>query len=210
VFACLGRCSAVDAEWIDTIALRSPGVPDGKTGSFVAELAVDAVLAAVLPDGWSSYVGTQVRATWSASVWIDGTRRDQLVVNCFGALGVACSPSGVRTYYPSGGDPELTPLAVDDGTFALGPYDFIWGQPFTIDVRLQVTNVSLALVSLHDAGGAGGNAVPISGVRASATSGSDWLGVTLPEPADAADAAVAALALATVSKSARAGRRHGA
>lgn len=215
-----GACSVVDAEWIDTISFHSPDAQDGTPGSFTARLAVDGALAAFLPGGWSSYLGTQVRASWFASVWIDGTLRDTLLVNCFGALAVACSPSGVRNYYPPVGGSESTPIGVASGDFALGPYDFTWGQPFTIDVRLETTTVvnragnttgspaadaeltsaSLTLVSLHDAGGGGGDPVPVADATASAASGSGWLGVTLPEPAPGAQAAAAAFALGALRR----------
>lgn len=214
-----GACSAVDAQWIDTIALRSPEAADGTTGSFAARLTADGALAAFLPEGWSSYLGTQVRASWSASVWIDGTVRDTLLVNCFGALGMPCAPSGVRTHYPAGGGFETTPVGVAFGEFPIGPYDFTWGQPFTIDVRLQtttavnrasnttgspaadaeLTSASLSVSTLHDAGGGGGDPVAVAGATASAASGSAWLGVALPEPAAGAGAAAAALVLTALS-----------
>jgi hypothetical protein len=215
-----GACSAVTTEWIDTLVLRSPDAPDGTTGSFTVELAVDGALDAFLPTGWTSYLGTQVRSSWSTSVWVDGAVRDVLTVSCFGALDLACSPFGVRNYYPPGGGYESTPLAAAFGSFSLGPYDFTWGQPFTIDVLIgtstavnrtsnttgnpnasaDVTSASLTLLSLYDASAGGGNPLPVVNARASAASGSAWLGVTLPEATPGAGAAVAALMLAALAR----------
>jgi len=151
---------------------------------FAARLTVDGALAAFLPEGWSSYLGTQVRASWSASVWIDGTVRDTLLVNCFGALGMACA---VRRPHPlpRGGAANLTGSPAADA---------------------ELTGASLRLVALHDAGGGGGDLVAVAGATASAASGSAWL--ALPEPETGAEAAAAALVLAALS-TARPVRRRG-
>jgi hypothetical protein len=158
-------------------------------------------------------------------VWIDDVVRDTLVMNCFGTLAGACTPAGVRNYYPPGGGYVSTPVPVAFGTFALGPYDFTWGQPFKIDVLISAnTAVSragnttgspaasaelgaamLALTDLYGASAGGG--IPLDGATAtaSAASGSAWLGVALPEPASDAAGALAAAALAA----ARTRRRRG-
>jgi hypothetical protein len=208
-----GACTAVDAQWIDRIAFRSDEAADGTHGSFTARLTIDGTLAAVLPPDWN-YFDTQVRSSWLVTVWIDDALRDRLVVNCYGVVEMACSPSGVRSYFPPGGGQTNTPIAGGSGELELGPYDFTWGEPFTIDVRLQATtvvnrasnatgspeaeaelaNVTMRLVSLYDAGGGAGNPVAIA--RAAALSLRPWLGVPLPEPASGASVAAAALALA--------------
>ncbi|MEB2346187.1 MAG: hypothetical protein OZ948_15785 [Deltaproteobacteria bacterium] len=215
-----GACTALRGEWADTLTLHSPDATDGTTGSFTVELDVAGSLAAFLPEGWSSYAGTTVRSTWGATVWVDGALRDTLVINCYGALGLACTPSGVRNYYPPAGGYEVIPQPSGFGSFELGPYDFTWGQPFAIDVLItantavnrqsnttgdpsagtDLTSATLAVLALYDASAGGGNPVLVDTANATAASGSGWFGVPVPEATVGAQMVASVLALAAIRR----------
>ena len=228
-FCAPAPCSAFKGSWSDTLTLTDPNVANGSTGSFAPQLVVSGSLDAFVPTGWASYLGTFVNASWGASVFVDGQVRDVLAVNCTGGAGMPCSFSTARNYYPPGGGFQASPLPSPFGTFVLGPYDFIWGQPFDIEVRLgggtsvnrgiNQTGMPSALSALpnamhwgglagvfYEGSGAGGE-VPLGELTVSSASGVDWF--PAPEPNGAAAALAALLALAILKPPAlraRAGR----
>lgn len=219
-------CASSSAIWSDTATLRATGVADGMPGSLTARILRLGNLAAEVPADWVSYVGTLVQSDYGILVFVNGVLRDRVAPICVATPNDVCTRIGLtRSYYPEGSmTAETTPIGFDD-PIPLGPYDFTFGQPFQLEVRVsahtivnkggnatgtpQARSVVFAswggLVEVHDAAGLGGNSIPLADVSASLASGRDW--VRAPEPDPFGGAAAAAAALGARAVRARRARR---
>jgi hypothetical protein len=213
-FCLVPHCSEAEAFWSDRLVFRAPGhAANGTPGSFTATLAISGALAANLSSSWSFVT---VASQYQATVEIDGDLLEQIGANCIDPPGgLSCFPAVVHVLYDPLTDKTCDQPPCDPFTnFALGPYDFTWGQPFTVEVRVradaildaaaQTSGTSSANANLDNtvvfvgvnalyAGpdGAGGQ-VPLGAATVSPASGVDWIQtVPVPEPAGWLAAAVA-------------------
>lgn len=207
-------CGLSRGQWLDAITITAPGIANGTTGSFRATLVVDAALEAYVPPGWY-FPSATVYGGYGVFVSIDGVLRDRITPSCYAAITPPCTTASTsRIHYPTGyptTPQQVTPLGGLSGTFDIGPYDFVFGQPFELDVQATV-NTSLArginefgdpytngvlslewggVVEVHDAAGLGGNGIAPSVVQIATASGVDW--VRAPEPGGLTPAALVAL-----------------
>jgi hypothetical protein len=213
-FCLVPHCSAAEVWWADRLVLSAPGVvANGQTGSFTATLSITGELAATLSSSWDFVT---VASEYVASVEIDGALWEQIGANCIDTPFTSCFPVVVQAHY---GDPPVSKTpTVPFGSFALGPYDFTWGEPFDVEVRVrgdailqaegQTSGTSSASADLGNTvvfvgvdalfagpGGTGGQ-VPLGAATVWPASGVDWLEtVPVPEPGGSA-AGAGALALA--------------
>jgi hypothetical protein len=217
-----GPCGSALGRWIDTVTVEASGVPNGTRGSLTARVALVAQLEAEVSPGWM-FQGTTVMSQLTFAVVIDAEQRDRIVGSCFAGLNQEAGPppctlSGLNQFYYPEDYPTtpqvVTPFSDPSGTFELGPWDFTFGTPFTIEV-ISVAGTSLlnggnasgtpavssaldvaweGLVRLNDAPGLSGTDQPLEAVTAAAASGVAWLGVAVPEPAHPAATALGVLA----------------
>ncbi|MCI0636777.1 MAG: hypothetical protein L0206_23100, partial [Actinobacteria bacterium] len=219
------HCSDAEAWWADRLVFRAPGhVANGSPGSFTATLRIMGDLHATLSNGWSFVT---VASVYQASVEIDHALWEQIGANCIDVPGpMNCFPVTLQVYY---GNPPASTMHPDPfGSFAVGPYDFTWGETFDVEVRVrgdalldsaaQNSGTSSADADLRNgvvfvgvdalfagAGGTGGQ-VPLGSATVSVASGVDWLKtVPVPEPRGSATSAGA---LALVAGLARVRRRR--
>jgi hypothetical protein len=205
-------CGSAGGRWADRVTLHAPGlVADGTPGSFTARFATAGQLAATIPS-WT--FPSIVIASYGFGVTIDGTQRERLFASCIAVAGGPCSLAKNLTLYPSAGGNVAKPLPAAFGTFQLGPYDFVWGQPFDLEVLVAantsanrqvnhtgfpsaLSDVSAATwlggLVLYPAPAGAGEFVALRRSMATVASGAAWFG--LPEPEDAASSALLALAL---------------
>jgi hypothetical protein len=216
-FCLAPHCSDAEAFWSDRLVFSSPGVPNGTPGSFTAQITISGALAATLASTWSF---VSVASLYDAQVEIDGVLWERIAASCSAIpiAGFDCIPVPLRLYL--GNPPDSTPPPAPFGTFPLGPYDFVWGEPFEFEMRLR-TEAVLDLVSfpqpsgvssaaadlsnrlvfdgvlqLFDGPGGTGQAVPLGSALVSPASGVDWLEtVPVPEPRGGLQLVLALLAV---------------
>lgn len=204
-FCIAPHCSEAEAFWSDRLVFRAPGhAANGTTGSFTATLAISGDLDANRSNGWSVVT---VASQYEATVEIDGDLLEQIGANCIDPGVTNCFPAVVHVLYDPLTNKTCNQPPCDPFTgFDLGPYDFTWGEPFTVEVRVradalldaaaQTTGTSSASANLANtivfvgvdalfagADGTGGQ-VPLGAATVSLESGVDWIQtVPVPEPA---------------------------
>jgi hypothetical protein len=198
-------CSEAETWWADRLVFAAPGVvPTGTPGSFTARITISpsGQLAASKPSD-VAWTFVTVEADYQAAVSVDGILLETVAASCIAIPGMSCIPVPLQVYF--GDPPQQKDPPGPFGTFDLGPYDFTWGQPFVFEVRLlahtsmnsedqtsgqasasadlEDTLVWSGVLSLFDAPGGGGSAVPLGAALVSPASGVGWLGnVAVPEP----------------------------
>jgi hypothetical protein len=225
-FCLAPHCSHAEAFWSDRLLLSAPGlVANGTPGSFTAQVMISGALAATIASSWQP---VSVGALYDAQVEVDGVLWERITSNCMAIPipGFDCIPASLQVYF--GDPPSSTPPPAPFGTFLLGPYDFVWGEPFDFELRLraealvdlvsapQPSGVSSAdadlgnslvfdgVLQLFDGPGGTGSGVPLGAALVSPASGVDWLKtVPLPEPPRGLQLALAVLATAALTR-----RRH--
>ena len=207
-----GPCGSSRGQWIDLVTITASGVPDGTIGSFTAQLVVDGAFDAVVPLGWN-FQGASVFGDYTAEVWVEGERRDQIAVSCFAVPSLPCllPPVFNRIHYPEDyptSPQQRIPLSGPFGSFDVGPYDFVFGAPFSLEVDgfaetslsrginasgtpTVTTDLALTwdgLVRVNGAAGLGGDDLPPGSVQVATASGVDWVAAPVPEPTTGAGA----------------------
>lgn len=194
------HCSDAEGWWADRLVFTAPGVvANGTDGSFTAQLTISGQLDSTISSSWSFVT---VASEYVAIVELDGVLLEQIGANCIAIPGMSCFPVTLQIYYPG---PVTTTPPSPFGTFTLGPYDFTYGQPFDIEVRLrtdalldatlQTTGVSsasadlgstlvwAAVLEMFDGPGGTGTSIPLGSALVFPASGADWLQtVAVPEP----------------------------
>jgi hypothetical protein len=223
-FCPLPHCSEAEAFWSDRLVFRAPGhAANGSPGSFTATLAISGDLDA--NNGWGF---VNVSSHYQANVEIDGDLYEEIFAHCIDPpAGLSCVPVVIQTLYDPLIDKTCNQPPCDPFTsFELGPYDFTWGEPLDVAVRVsagafldaatQTTGTSSASADLGNtvvfvgvdalfagADGTGGQ-VPLGAATVSLASGVDWTQtVPVPEPGGSlagAGALALAAALATVRR----------
>lgn len=215
------QCSESEVWWADRLVFSAPGaVANGTAGSFTAQIAVSGQLAAALSASWDFVT---VESDYQVLVSVDGAVLEQIAVSCIALpiSGMACIPVPLQIHF---GNPPLskTPPMSGFGAFQLGPYDFVWGEPFdfevivrantTLDSAGQSAGTSSASADLgatltwngisemFDGPGGTGAAVALASARVAPASGVDWLvTVEVPEPQRSLSAAAVLASLITLS-----------
>ena len=205
-------CGSTRGQWIDRVTITASGVPNGTIGSFTAQLVVDGSFDAFVPAGWIPQTAV-VFGDYTAQVWVQGERRDEIAVSCFAAPSQPClrPPVFNRIHYPENyptSPQQRIPLSGPFGTFDIGPYDFVFGEPFSLEVDgfaetslsrgingsgipTVTTDLALAwegLVRVNDTAGLGGGDLPLGSVQVATASGVDWVAAPVPEPTTGAGA----------------------
>jgi hypothetical protein len=222
-FCLAPHCSDAEAFWSDRLIFSSPGlVPNGTTGSFTAQVTISGALAATIASSWQP---VSVGSLYDAQVELDGVLWERITVSCMAIPipGFACIPVPLQLYL--GDPPASTSPPAPFGTFVLGPYDFVWGEPFDVEMRLrtealvdlvsapQPSGVSSAdtdlanglvfdgVLQLFDGPGGTGSGVPLASALVSPASGVAWLKtVPVPEPPRGLQLALAVLATAVLTR----------
>jgi hypothetical protein len=217
-FCIAPHCSEAEAYWSDRLVFRAPGhAANGTPGSFRASLSITGDLDANLSNGWSF---VSVASQYEATVEIDGDLLEQIGANCIDPPGgTNCFPAVVHVLYDPLTNKTCNQPPCDPFTsFDLGPYDFTWGEPFTVEVRVRAdalldaaaqtsgtssatadldnTVVFVGVDALYTGPDGTGGQVPLGAATVSVASGVDWLQtVPVPEPTGCA-ASAGALAVA--------------
>jgi hypothetical protein len=128
------HCSDAEGWWADRLVFTAPGVvSNGTTGSFTARIDISGQLTSTLSSSWDFVT---VASDYDLQVDVDYVLRERIAGSCIAIPGMSCIPVPLHNYFPESGPVDKAPSS-PFGTFTLGPYDFVYGQPFDIELRLR-------------------------------------------------------------------------